>query len=70
MPPLLYIFPKLISHKFASLWILIVKFRSGRMCILDCTENALNCLYNTEFMPFVVAIAAPPLEEVPLLQTN
>jgi hypothetical protein len=34
------------------------------MCVLDCTAKALNLLYNAEFMPFVVAVVAPPIDEV------
>jgi len=38
--------------------------RSGRLCVLDCSPKALRHLYTSEFMPFVVAIAAPPLKEL------
>ncbi|KAI3411038.1 hypothetical protein GPALN_003123 [Globodera pallida] len=38
--------------------------RSGRACVLDCTTRALEVLYNAEFMPFVVLVAAPPFEEL------
>ncbi|PIO60381.1 guanylate kinase, partial [Teladorsagia circumcincta] len=37
--------------------------RSGRMCVLDCAPQALSHLYNSEFMPFVVHIIPPQLEE-------
>ncbi|CAJ0593399.1 unnamed protein product [Cylicocyclus nassatus] len=37
--------------------------RSGRMCVLDCAPQALSHLYNSEFMPFVVHIVPPQLEE-------
>ncbi|XGW19977.1 hypothetical protein V3C99_003642 [Haemonchus contortus] len=37
--------------------------RSGRMCVLDCAPQALSYLYNSEFMPFVVHIVPPQLEE-------
>jgi guanylate kinase len=39
-------------------------FRSGRVCVLDCAAQALQTLYNSEFMPYVVVIAPPPLEEL------
>ena len=38
--------------------------RSGRVCVLDCSERALEYLYNSEFMPFVVVIGPPALEEL------
>ncbi|KAL3110965.1 hypothetical protein niasHT_017738 [Heterodera trifolii] len=38
--------------------------RSGRVCVLDCNARALESLYNAEFMPFVVLVAAPPFEEL------
>ena len=38
--------------------------RSGRVCVLDCSAKALNYLYNKEFMPFVVVIGPPDLEEL------
>ncbi|VDK48018.1 unnamed protein product [Anisakis simplex] len=38
--------------------------RGGRVCVLDCAPQALNYLYNGEFMPFVVVIAPPELEEL------
>jgi len=31
--------------------------RSGRLCVIDCSPKALKFLYNSEFMPFVVAVA-------------
>lgn len=34
------------------------------MCVADCSDKALHYLYNKEFMPFVVHIAPPPLEEL------
>lgn len=37
--------------------------RSGRMCVLDCSPQALNYLYNGEFMPYVVHVAPPPADE-------
>lgn len=36
---------------------------SGKMCVLDCSPNALKMLHNsTEFMPYVVFIGAPGME--------
>lgn len=33
------------------------------MCVLDCAPNALKMLHNsTEFMPYVIFIAAPGME--------
>ena len=32
--------------------------------MLDCAPQALNFLYNGEFMPFVVVVAPPELEEL------
>lgn len=35
------------------------------MCVLDCSPNALKMLYNsTEFMPYVIFIAAPGMEQL------
>lgn len=35
------------------------------MCVLDCSPNALKLLYNsTEFMPYVIFIAAPGMEQL------
>ncbi|CAB0005424.1 unnamed protein product [Nesidiocoris tenuis] len=37
--------------------------RQGKMCILDCSPAALKLLYNSsEFMPYVIFIAAPGME--------
>uniref|UniRef100_A0A914VXZ7 MAGUK p55 subfamily member 7 n=1 Tax=Plectus sambesii TaxID=2011161 RepID=A0A914VXZ7_9BILA len=38
--------------------------RSGRMCVLDCSPQAVRYLYNREFMPYVVFLAPPSLEEL------
>ncbi|KAI6241434.1 26S proteasome non-ATPase regulatory subunit 7 [Aphelenchoides fujianensis] len=38
--------------------------RSGRMCVLDCAPQALQQLYNREFMPYIVVIAPPALDEL------
>uniref|UniRef100_A0A0R3RTQ8 Guanylate kinase-like domain-containing protein n=1 Tax=Elaeophora elaphi TaxID=1147741 RepID=A0A0R3RTQ8_9BILA len=37
--------------------------RSGRVCLLDCGPQALRHLYNAEFMPFVVLIAPPEIDD-------
>ena len=38
---------------------------TGKMCVLDCSPTALKLLHNSnEFMPFVVFLAAPGLEEM------
>ena len=35
------------------------------MCVLDCAPNALKMLHNsTEFMPYVIFIAAPGMEQL------
>lgn len=40
-------------------------FILGKMCVLDCSPNALKLLYNsTEFMPYVIFIAAPGMEQL------
>ncbi|XP_075252113.1 MAGUK p55 subfamily member 2-like isoform X2 [Convolutriloba macropyga] len=36
----------------------------GKMCVLDCSPNALKLLRTAEFMPFVVLIASPPFERL------
>lgn len=37
----------------------------GKMCVLDCAPSALKMLHNsTEFMPFVIFIAAPGMEQL------
>ncbi|CAL2029398.1 unnamed protein product [Caenorhabditis brenneri] len=42
--------------------------RSGRMCVLDAAPQSVNYLYNAEFMPFVVHIVPPPIEEFTQLE--
>ncbi|VDK70328.1 unnamed protein product [Litomosoides sigmodontis] len=37
--------------------------RSGRVCLLDCGPQALQHLYNAEFMPLVVLIAPPEIDD-------
>ncbi|XP_043288288.1 protein PALS2 isoform X2 [Venturia canescens] len=42
--------------------------RSGKMCVLDCSPAALKTLHNsTEFMPYVIFIAAPGMEQLKTL---
>lgn len=42
--------------------------RAGKMCVLDCSPAALKILHNsTEFMPYVIFIAAPGMEQLKLL---
>ena len=44
---------------------------SGRMCVLDCSPSALKLLHNSnEFMPFVVYLAAPGMEEMKHIYEN
>ena len=43
----------------------------GRMCVLDCSPAALKLLHNSnEFMPFVVFLAAPGMEEMKHIYDN
>lgn len=38
---------------------------TGKMCILDCAPSALKLLHSSpEFMPFVIFIAAPGMEQL------
>lgn len=39
--------------------------KQGRMCVLDCSPNALKILHNSsEFMPYVIFIATPGMEQM------
>ncbi|XP_055296279.1 protein PALS2 isoform X4 [Sitodiplosis mosellana] len=39
--------------------------KQGKMCVLDCAPGALKMLHNsTEFMPYVIFIAAPGMEQL------
>lgn len=39
--------------------------KQGRMCVLDCAPNALKMLHNSpEFMPYVIFIGAPGMEQL------
>ncbi|XP_067006977.1 protein PALS2 isoform X2 [Anabrus simplex] len=39
--------------------------RQGKMCVLDCSPSALKILHNSsEFMPYVIFIAAPGMEQL------
>ena len=41
---------------------------SGKMCVLDCSPGALKILHNsTEFMTYVIFIAAPGMEQLKTL---
>jgi len=43
----------------------------GKMCVLDCSPSALKVLHNSnEFMPFVVFLAAPGLDEMKHIYEN
>ncbi|XP_061511965.1 protein PALS2 isoform X2 [Anopheles gambiae] len=45
--------------------------RQGKMCVLDCSPAALKTLHNSpEFMPFVLFIAAPGMEQLKLLYSE
>nr|CAG4643809.1 EOG090X032R [Lepidurus arcticus] len=45
--------------------------RQGKMCILDCSPNSLKSLHNSpEFMPFVIFLAAPGMEQLKYLYDN
>lgn len=37
----------------------------GKMCVLDCAPSALKLLHSSsEFMPFVIFVAAPGMEQL------
>ncbi|KAG8193351.1 hypothetical protein JTE90_022980 [Oedothorax gibbosus] len=38
--------------------------RAGKMCILDCNPQGLKILKTSEFMPYVVFLAAPPIDQL------
>ncbi|RWS03997.1 MAGUK p55 subfamily member 6-like protein [Dinothrombium tinctorium] len=38
--------------------------RSGKMCVIDCNPQCMKLLKTAEFMPFVVFIAAPPIDQL------
>ncbi|XP_055632984.1 protein PALS2 isoform X2 [Toxorhynchites rutilus septentrionalis] len=45
--------------------------RQGKMCVLDCAPSALKILHNSaEFMPYVIFIAAPGMEQLKLLYSE
>lgn len=47
------------NNNVIDLWI------SGKMCVLDCAPSALKMLHNsTEFMPYVIFIGAPGMEQL------
>nr|CAG4637672.1 EOG090X032R [Chydorus sphaericus] len=45
--------------------------RQGKMCVLDCSPNALKILHNSpEFMPYVIFLAAPGMEQLKSIYEN
>nr|CAG4634677.1 EOG090X032R [Alona affinis] len=45
--------------------------RQGKMCVLDCSPNALKILHNSpEYMPYVIFLAAPGMEQLQSLYEN
>ncbi|XP_021701679.1 MAGUK p55 subfamily member 6 isoform X4 [Aedes aegypti] len=45
--------------------------RSGKMCVLDCSPTALKILHNSaEFMPYVIFVAAPGMEQLKQLYSE
>nr|CAG4649181.1 EOG090X032R [Scapholeberis mucronata]SVE93514.1 EOG090X032R [Scapholeberis mucronata] len=45
--------------------------RQGKMCVLDCSPNALKTLHNSpEFMPYVIFLAAPGMEQLKSIYEN
>jgi len=45
--------------------------RQGKMCVLDCSPNALKILHNSpEFMPYVIFLAAPGMEHLKDIYAN
>jgi len=45
--------------------------KSGKMCIIDCNASSLKLLHSSpEFMPFVVFVAAPGLEQLKLIYSE
>ena len=38
--------------------------RTGRVCVLDCSPQAAKYMYTKEFMPYIVFVAPPSLEEL------
>lgn len=56
------ILPSIFSYKYYNAH--VISFL-GKMCVLDCAPSALKMLHNsTEFMPYVVFIAAPGMEQL------
>lgn len=46
-------------------------FCTGKMCVLDCSPSALKMMHNsTEFMPYVIFIAAPGMEQLKQLYSE
>lgn len=45
--------------------------RQGKMCVLDCSPNALKTLHSSpEFMPYVIFLAAPGMEHLKEIYAN
>lgn len=45
--------------------------RQGKMCVLDCSPNALKTLHNSpEFMPYVIFLAAPGMDQLKSIYEN
>ncbi|KAI1285705.1 MAGUK p55 subfamily member 2 [Halotydeus destructor] len=38
--------------------------RSGRMCVVDCNPQCLKILKTKEFMPYIVFVSAPPIDQL------
>lgn len=53
---------------YKTLFFIIPIFFKGKMCVLDCSHAALKILHNsTEFLPYVIFIAAPGMEQLKTL---
>ncbi|KAH9523794.1 MAGUK p55 sub member 2 [Bulinus truncatus] len=54
----------LYGTRIDSCWDVV---KSGKMCVLDVSPNALKILKNQEFMPYIVFIAAPSVEALKVM---
>lgn len=55
------------NNKYIIIILLLFVFLciSGKMCILDCAPQSLKLLHNSsEFLPYVVMITAPGIEQL------
>jgi hypothetical protein len=60
---------KFSSYHYSYLFREIIE--GGKMAVLDCSPSALKILYNSnEFMPYVVFMAAPGLDEMRHIYEN